>query len=328
VNKKPIIIIAGEPYSIFFEILFKVYKSNFLNKFKFPLIVIGSEQIIKKQMKKMGYNLIINIIKEKEILSSKIYKNKINLIDVDFKEKKTFDKISSKSNNYIKNCFSIGLNLMKKKIGLGIINGPISKKYFLNKKFNGITEFISSKTGSKDKEVMLIYNKNLSVVPITTHIPLKNVSKAITTKKIIYKIQTINKFYKKNFKKFPRFAVTGLNPHCETTSKLSEEKSIIIPAIRKLKKKKINVLGPISADTSFLKNNLKKIDIIIGMYHDQVLTPIKALHEFDAINVTVGLKFIRISPDHGTNNQMLGKNKSSELSLKKSLNFFNEIDAN
>ena len=101
-----------------------------------------------------------------------------------------------------------------------------------------------------------------------------------------------------------------------------------MPAIRKLKKKKINVLGPISADTSFLKNNLKKIDIIIGMYHDQVLTPIKALHEFDAINVTVGLKFIRISPDHGTNNQMLGKNKSSELSLKKSLNFFNEIDAN
>lgn len=89
-NKKPIIIIAGEPYSIFFEILFKVYKSNFLNKFKFPLIVIGSEQIIKKQMKKMGYNLIINIIKEKEILSSKIYKNKINLIDVDFKEKKNF----------------------------------------------------------------------------------------------------------------------------------------------------------------------------------------------------------------------------------------------
>ncbi len=327
-NRKPIIIIAGEPYSIFFEILFKIYKSKFVKKFKFPIIVIGSERMMRSQMKKMKYNLKINLLDQKNILKNRIYKNEINLINVNLELKKTFDTISSKSNNYIKNCFDIGLKLMKKKIGYGIINGPISKKYFLNKKYNGITEYISKKIGMRNKEVMLIYNKNLSVVPITTHIPLKNVVKEISKEKIIYKVKTVNKFYVKKFGLKPRFAVTGLNPHCETTSRFSEEESIIIPAIKKLKKSGINVIGPIAADTSFLKNNKKRFDVIIGMYHDQVLTPIKALHEFDAINITVGLKFLRVSPDHGTNNQMLGKNKSNEHSLKKSLIFFNQINAN
>ena len=284
--------------------------------------------MMRSQMKKMKYNLKINLLDQKNILKNRIYKNEINLINVNLELKKTFDTISSKSNNYIKNCFDIGLKLMKKKIGYGIINGPISKKYFLNKKYNGITEYISKKIGMRNKEVMLIYNKNLSVVPITTHIPLKNVVKEISKEKIIYKVKTVNKFYVKKFGLKPRFAVTGLNPHCETTSRFSEEESIIIPAIKKLKKSGINVIGPIAADTSFLKNNKKRFDVIIGMYHDQVLTPIKALHEFDAINITVGLKFLRVSPDHGTNNQMLGKNKSNEHSLKKSLIFFNQINAN
>ena len=120
--------------------------------------------------------------------------------------------------------------------------------------------------------------------------------------------------------------VTGLNPHCETTSLVNEENTIILPAVKKLQNKDINISGPVSADTAFLKTNVKKFDVIVGMYHDQVLTPIKTLFEFDAINITAGLEFIRISPDHGTNNEMLGKNKSNELSLKKSLNFFNEIN--
>ncbi len=324
--KKPIIIISGEPYSIFYELLFKIYKSNFLNKFKFPIIIIGSKKIIKKQMTKMGYDVKISLINKENITSSKIYKNRINLINVDLKLEKTFDKISKKSNNYIKDCFELGINLMKKGIGCGIINGPISKKHFLNKKFNGITEYISKKIGTYNKEVMLIYNKNLSVLPITTHIPLKNVHKRISQKKILYKIETINQFFLKNLKKKPKFLVTGLNPHCETTSLVNEENTIILPAVKKLQNKDINISGPVSADTAFLKTNVKKFDVIVGMYHDQVLTPIKTLFEFDAINITAGLEFIRISPDHGTNNEMLGKNKSNELSLKKSLNFFNEIN--
>ncbi|MDC0167738.1 4-hydroxythreonine-4-phosphate dehydrogenase PdxA, partial [Candidatus Pelagibacter sp.] len=81
------------------------------------------------------------------------------------------------------------------------------------------------------------------------------------------------------------------------------------------------VSGPYSADTSFLKNNRKKFDVIIGMYHDQVLTPLKTLFEYDAINITLGLPFDRISPDHGPNEKMLGKNLSNPLSLLRAIQF-------
>jgi len=87
---------------------------------------------------------------------------------------------------------------------------------------------------------------------------------------------------------------------------------------------KYKISGPYSADTIFLKNNRKNFDIIIGMYHDQVLTPIKTLHEYDAINITLGLPFIRISPDHGPNEYMLGKNKSNPLSLIKAISFLDK----
>ena len=83
----------------------------------------------------------------------------------------------------------------------------------------------------------------------------------------------------------------------------------------------MKIKGPFSADTIFLKKNRKKFDVIVGMYHDQVLTPIKTIFEYDAINITLGLPFIRISPDHGPNEKMVGKNLSSPISLMKSLNF-------
>ena len=105
--------------------------------------------------------------------------------------------------------------------------------------------------------------------------------------------------------------------------KIPEEKKIIIPAINFLKRNKILINGPFSADTIFLKDKIKKFDVIVGMYHDQVLTPIKALYNFDAINITLGLPFIRISPDHGPNTSMLGKNKSNPQSLIEALKFLN-----
>ena len=216
---------------------------------------------------------------------------------------------------------------MEKK-GLALINGPISKKHFLKGKFNGITEYLSNKTKSNGKEVMLIYNKSLSVSPMTTHIPLKNVYKKISTKMIVHKIKTINQFYKNKFNKMPRFAVTGLNPHCESSFNNSEEDKIIIPAIKIAQKKSLKVKGPFAADTLFIKENLKKFDVVIGMYHDQVLTPLKTLYNFNAINITLGIPFIRISPYHGPNNQLLGKKKSNISSLIESLLFLKKVDEN
>ena len=167
---------------------------------------------------------------------------------------------------------------------------------------------------------MLIFNKQLSVCPITTHLPLKLVSKKITKKEIINKVSLIDNFYKKNLKLKPRIAILGLNPHCESVDAYNEDEKIIKPSIEYLKKN-YNVSGPYPADTIFLKNNRKNFDVIVGMYHDQVLTPIKTLYEYDAINITLGLPFIRISPDHGPNETMLGKNLSNPLSLLRAIKF-------
>ena len=172
---------------------------------------------------------------------------------------------------------------------------------------------------------MLIYNKQLAVSPLTTHIPISKVSKHVKKKDIIIKIKKIDNFYRKYLKKKPKFGITGLNPHCESFDDENKEKKEIIPAIKILKKSKINISGPFAADTIFLKENIKKFDVIFGMYHDQVLSPMKTMFGFNAINVTLGLPFIRISPDHGPNVQMLGKNKSNPKSLIESILFFKKI---
>ena len=116
----------------------------------------------------------------------------------------------------------------------------------------------------------------------------------------------------------------GLNPHCESVSKYNEDEKIIKPAVKYLKKKRYDISGPYSADTIFLHQNRIKYDVILGMYHDQVLTPMKTLYEYDAINVTLGLPFFRISPDHGPNIEMIGKNKSNPNSLISALNFLDQ----
>ena len=168
---------------------------------------------------------------------------------------------------------------------------------------------------------MLIFNPSLSVCPLTTHLPLKKVSKEINANLIKEKVKLINIFYKRYFKKNPKIALTGLNPHCESIDKFNEDEKIIRPTIKSLIKSNYRVTGPFAADTVFLKKNRENFDVIIGMYHDQVLTPMKTLFEYNAINITLGLPFIRVSPDHGPNERMLGKNISNPLSLIKALTF-------
>ena len=314
---KPILIVHGEPNSVFLEIFFKsiIYK-----KFKNPLILICSQKILKFQMKKLKFKIGIKILNPLLLNNIKLNNKTINVIDIDYNKNLNFKKISNKSNQYIQNCFEMSFKILKSGITDKFINGPISKKFFLNKKFLGITEYLTKKTKT-NQSAMLIYNKKLSVCPITTHLPLKSVTKNINKKKIIEKVVLINSFYKKNIGFKPKIAVLGLNPHCESVDKFNEDKKILNPTVKFLSKKKINIKGPYSADTAFLKKNRKNIDVIIGMYHDQVLTPIKTLFEYDAINITLGLPFIRISPDHGPNQKMIGQNKSNPLSLIRAIEF-------
>ena len=319
-NIKIILIVLGEPNSTFSEVLFKYFNSNKYKKNKKKIILIGNVKLLKAQMKILKQKVILN-----EIYNiSESENKKINIINVDYNFKDAFSKIKINSNKYIEKCFDISLSIIKKNKNCVLINGPISKKTFLNKKFLGITEYVGHKTKSKNP-VMLIYNEKLAVSPLTTHVPLKNVTKLVKKRKIIKDTIKINNFYKLFFKKKPTIGVLGLNPHCETTSKISEEENEIVPAIKYLSKNKIKIDGPIPADTFFIKKNMDRFDVGIGMYHDQVLAPIKTIFEFKAVNITLGLPFLKITPDHGPNYKMLGKNQSDPSSIFYAFEIINNI---
>ena len=311
-KNKPIILVAGQPKTIFYEIFFKALKKN---NFKSPMILISSIKILKSEMNKLNFKKKVETINLFDLKNYKLNNKKLYIINVDYVKKK--EKI------YLSECFKVAFKILKSRYTNKFINGPINKSEFLNKKFLGITEYIS-KHFRVNNSAMLIYNKDLSVCPITTHLPLKLVSSKINQKLILDKAMLIENFFKKNIGMKPKIAVTGLNPHCESILKNNEDYQIISPAIKKLRKKGLKIDGPYPADTIFLKQNIKKYNVIIGMYHDQVLSPIKAIKEYDAINVTLGLPFFRISPDHGPNEKMLNKNLSNPLSLIKSLKFLDK----
>ena len=319
-NIKIILIVLGEPNSTFSEVLFKYFNSNKYKKNKKKIILIGNVKLLNAQMKILKQKILLNEINN----ISKSENKKINIINVDYNFKDAFSKIKINSNKYIEKCFDISLSIIKKNKNCVLINGPISKKTFLNKKFLGITEYVGHKTKSKNP-VMLIYNEKLAVSPLTTHVPLKNVTKLVKKRKIIKDTIKINNFYKLFFKKKPKIGVLGLNPHCETTSKISEEENEIVPAIKYLSKNKIKIDGPIPADTFFIKKNMDRFDVGIGMYHDQVLAPIKTIFEFKAVNITLGLPFLKITPDHGPNYKMLGKNQSDPSSIFYAFEIINNI---
>ena len=252
---KPIAIIAGEPNSISSEIIFKSWKLR--KKFNHKLMfVIGSYKLLNLQKKKLNSNIKIKIINNNFKIND-LKGSVLPIYNIEYKQKKAFEKISTKSNKYIFRCFEVAINLFKKNKIFGFINCPISKESLFKKKHQGITEFLTQKSGKKSNGVMLIYNKKLSVSPITTHIPLTKVSEKLNKSKIIHNVKVINNFYKNIFNIKPKIAILGLNPHNFSSLKKSEEKEIINKAIRKLIKLKIKVLGPISPDSSFMVSMLK-----------------------------------------------------------------------
>ena len=314
-----IAIIAGEPNSINSEIIAKAWKKK--KKLK-NIFVIGNYSILNKQMLKLGIKIPLTKIKSFQEFK-KI--DKLLVLDVPLKFKSEFSINPSDAKIYIFKCFDVAHNLALKKKIKGFINAPIDKKIF-NKKYLGVTEYLSEKNMCKNKEVMMIHNKKLSVVPLTTHIDIKNVANKITFNLIKSKIITLNKFYLKMFNKKPKIAILGLNPHNSENRDNSIENKIIKPTLIKLKKIKIDIKGPFPADTAFNRQKTNTYDVIVGMYHDQVLAPFKALYGYDAINITLGLKYLRLSPDHGTAQDIIGLNKGSPESLESAINFLNRIN--
>lgn len=208
-----------------------------------------------------------------------------------------------------------------------LVTGPINKKAMSNEGFGfpGHTEFIQNYFGAKDV-AMLMVSHRLKLAVVTGHIPLKEVPSQITEEKILSKLRLLNESLKQDFVvDQPRIAVLSLNPHSGDGGLLgSEEQEIIIPAIKKATEEGILAFGPFSPDGYFGLSHYENFDATLAMYHDQGLSPFKALSFEDGVNYTAGLPVIRTSPDHGTAFEMAGRDEADPRSMRAAI--FTAID--
>jgi 4-hydroxythreonine-4-phosphate dehydrogenase len=214
----------------------------------------------------------------------------------------------------------IALDALEMAVGLtrsgaasGLVTGPVSKSqlYAVGFTHPGQTEFIAERCGiSSDMVVMMLAGPTLRTVPVTTHIPLRDVPEALSTERILNKARTTIKGLQRQLGiAQPRIAVAGLNPHAGESGALGrEEIEIIIPAIEKLIEEGFDVTGPHPADAMFHDRMRRTYDAALCQYHDQALVPLKTLHFDEGVNMTLGLPMVRTSPDHGTAFGIAGKN--------------------
>ena len=318
--KKKIIIVSGDPNSINSELIYKCWKK--INKsLRNQIILISNFELLKKQFKKLNYSISMTQVKDINDFE-KI--NKLKVLNINLNFKKPFKVKNKPASEFIlkslDTAHKLGLNENVK----GIINCAINKN-LLKKDGSGVTEYLALKCNvPRDSEVMLITNGVLGVVPITTHINLREVAKKIKKKLIIRKIKSLDKCFKDLFKRKPKIGLLGLNPHNAEFRKDSEEMKLINPSVKQLKKCGIKINGPLISDITFV-NDYNNYDVIVGLYHDQVLSPFKSMFKFDAINLTLGLKYLRVSPDHGTAANLIGKKKADPMSLIKCVEFINKF---
>lgn len=203
-----------------------------------------------------------------------------------------------------------------------VVTGPVHKG-IINKagiSFSGHTEYFAAQSNTSDV-VMMLSTEGLRVTLATTHIPLAYVSKAITAERLDKVIHIINTDLKLKFGiKEPKIFVCGLNPHAGEDGHLGrEEIDVIIPALEKLRSEGLHITGPLPADTIFNAKYLDEADTVLAMYHDQGLPVLKYKGFGEAVNITLGLPFIRTSVDHGTALDLAGKNLADPGSLQKAI---------
>ena len=318
---KKILYSPGEPSGIGPDLIIQLCKSTFWTDIKIPILCLSDPKLLIQRAKDLGKKITL-----KEISATKqLQENKKNIIQVmhvsDCGNTKP-GKLYKSNAQYVLDNLKFGIDEALKNKNLAIVTGPISKENIIsiNKAFSGHTEYIQQRTKS-DEVLMLLASDQLKVALATTHIPLKKVANKISKELVISKATTLNQGLKQKFKiKNPNIKLLGLNPHSGEGGKIGKEEiDILIPAVKELRKKKINISYPISADTAFTKKNLKETDAFLGMYHDQVLPVIKALSFGSAINITLGVPITRTSVDHGVALDISGTGKSDPSSLKEAI---------
>ncbi len=314
-NKKPLILITpGDPDGIGPEIFWKAFRTNALPR-DCQYLVIGAEKPFKKLRAKY---LITEPSSNVEKLIGRPKRHTGNGFRLLGAPKKT--PISNLSLNGYQCGWSIerAVNYSFQHRNSAIVTGPIDKKKLIEGgyPYAGHTDFLARLTGRRKKVTMMLVNEFFRISLVTTHIPLKEVSKRITLQKINQTIlHTIEALQSKWGIKKPKIALLALNPHAGEEGLLGmEENRKILPAIRKARKEwgeTIQIDGPFPSDSFFgtqlMKQKKARYDAIIAMYHDQGLIPVKLLDFQSTVNITLGLPLIRTSVDHGVGMDIVGK---------------------
>lgn len=308
-KKRPIAITMGDPSGISGEIVFKSWIKRKQKKVP-PFFLIDDifrlSVLSEKMKKKIPLKQIENVINIDDLFVSHL---PVLQIGTQIDAKLGYPKPSQCK--YVLESINKSVELARNNEIKAIITNPVCKKMLIKFGFNhkGQTEYISEMISKKGKvnydEIMILStsNKNkrdLIVGLVTTHIPLKDVSKNLTKERIIKKTISFHNSLKKIWRiNSPRIGICGINPHAGESGLLGiEEKKIIIPAIKTLQKT-MKIDGPISPDSCFTDFNLNRFDGILCMYHDQALIPVKTIDFYNSVNITGGLPILRVSPDHG-----------------------------
>lgn len=314
----------GDPGGIGPEIILKTLKSG---KYK-NLLVIGAIEPFKQAAETIKQKFSWPVISD----FSKYKPSPIVFLDIEHRRQEILKEHTLEAiHPFSKNAASLpnaamawaaletAVTLSLEKKVKGIVTAPLNKTCMrlLDPNFTGHTEYLAERS-DVSRYAMMFVGKKLKVTLVTIHVALKNVSKKITADLILEKIELTHQFLKDRLKiKTPKLAVAALNPHGRETG--TEEDEFIVPAIRKAQEKGFLVEGPLPGDQIFHDAYHGMFDAVISMYHDQALAPFKMISFYDGVNTTLGLPFVRTSPDHGTAYDIAYQNKANPESMKSSI---------
>ena len=320
-EKKAIIagISQGDINGIGYEVIIKALMNNLINDFCVP-VVYGSPKVAAYHRKALNINnFSFNNIRSAEEANPK-KANMINCLDDSIRVELGKSTPQGGEAAFISLEKAVE-DLMQGKIDV-LITAPIDKKNIQSESFhfNGHTEYLRSKAGA-EATLMFMIGESMRIGFATDHVPLSKVPEMITLELLLQKIGLMNHSLILDFGiRRPRLAILGLNPHAGDNSLLgNEETEIIVPAIEQSQKEGILAFGPFPSDGFFGAGSFAKFDGILAMYHDQGLTPFKALSFDSGVNFTAGLPYIRTSPVHGTAFQIAGKGEASESSFRQAI---------
>lgn len=316
--EKPIIgITMGDPAGIGPEICAKALTTSEVRAVA-NCVVIGDRRFIRQGLKISKINGIdINTIKN--ISEAKFSPQCLDVFDLNNADplKIKLGQVSKPAGKAAVEYIETAIDLAKNGAIDAVVTGPINKEamHLAGYKFDGHTEILAARTGAKEYGMLFVSDK-FWVILATTHIALAEVSKKLNKKKILRSIKLANDTLERLRGRKPKIGVAGLNPHASEAGLFgNEEQRIIKPAVEEAKKLGYDVKGPVSPDAIFYLANAGMFDIVVAMYHDQGLIPLKLVSFNRSVNVTVGLPIIRTSVDHGTGFDIAGKGWAKPQSL-------------